>query len=140
MIIVSLIITIDISNNPPANNGKQNRGRPKTSDKGSLNYGDRLYQRGMKRLEEHDREIKEAKKNKEINDQQKYTFKPEINSNSRTIAKEFSKDKPEIRLLMMGQTMQEKKEQQKTALDIEDKLKCTFHPEVNKEYNGKIIK
>jgi len=87
----------------------------------------------MKRKEEHEREMREAKKNREMTEQQMYTFKPEINATSKLLTKDITKDKPEDRLLMVGQAIQEKKEQQRTVLDIEDKLKCTFHPEVNKE-------
>eukprot|EP00826_Nyctotherus_ovalis_P003845 TRINITY_DN10796_c0_g1_i2.p1 TRINITY_DN10796_c0_g1~~TRINITY_DN10796_c0_g1_i2.p1 ORF type:complete len:305 (-),score=104.11 TRINITY_DN10796_c0_g1_i2:2338-3252(-) len=119
--------------NAKADNERRARTRPISSNKNSLNFGDRLYQKGMKRLEEHEREVREAKKSREMAEQQKYTFKPEINANSKLLAKDASRDKPEDRLIMVGQAVQEKKEQQKTALDIEDKLKCTFHPELNKE-------
>lgn len=99
-----------------------------------MNYGQRLYQKGLKKKEEREREIKEFKKEKEIKDQRYYTYKPEIDKNSKQIIENMNRDKPENRLLMMGQVALEKKEQQRTVFLIEDKLKCTFHPEVNKKY------
>lgn len=109
------------------------RKRPSSSDKKSINYWDKLYEKGIKDKENHEREINEAKRIKQINEQQNYTFKPEINHNSRQLTKNFINEKAEDRLMMMGQIMQEKKEQQKTALDVEAKLKCTFHPELNRK-------
>jgi len=108
--------------------------RRSSSTNGVLNYGHRLYQKGLKKKEEHERAIKEAKKLKKINEDKAYTFKPEIDHNSKIMTKDLSKDKAENRLIMFGQILQEKKEQQRTVMAIEDKLKCTFHPELNKMY------
>ncbi len=108
--------------------------RPSSSDRDSLNYGHRLYQKGLKEKEEREREIKEAKKEQEIQQRRYYTFKPEIDAGSKQLLRDANRDKPENRLLMLGQVALEKKEQQRTVLMIEDKLKCTFHPEINKKY------
>ena len=114
----------------------KNDQRPSSSDRTALNYGYRLYQKGIKKKEEHDRECREAKKEREIREKQSYTFKPTIDPNSKEILRDTNRDKPENRLLLIGQVMQERKEQQRTVGLIEDKLKCTFHPEVNKKYNN----
>ena len=105
------------------------------SAKRGVNYGYRLYKKGLKTIAEQEKKIKEARKEKELDEKRKYSFKPEINENSKIIAKDNGKEKLETRLMMFGQIVQEKIEQQKSAMALESKMKCTFHPEVNKKYN-----
>ena len=107
--------------------------RPNSSERTSLNYGFRLYQKGIKKKEEHERECVQAKKELELKEKQNYTFKPMIDPNSKQILGDSEKQKPENRLLLVGQMLQEKKEQQRTVYLIEDKLKCTFHPEISRK-------
>lgn len=107
--------------------------RPVSSDTTSLNYGDRLYKKGMKKKEEHERECKELKMEKEIKEKQDYTFRPIINKTSKNSIQDLDRTRPENRLIQIGQAIQEKREQQRTVNLIESKLKCTFHPEINKK-------
>ena len=103
-IIVDLYIKIAAENQPPKTNLK----------KEGFNYGDRLYKKGIKTREEREKEANRIKKERELEEQRKYTFKPEIDSNSKLIAKDISKDKPEDRLITLAHATREKKEQQKT--------------------------
>lgn len=107
--------------------------RPVSSNRSVFNYGDRLYQKGMKRKEEHEREAKEAKKEREIRERQEYSFRPTINKTSISQFQDKSNAKPEYRLMQKGQETVEKVEHQRTANLIENKLRCTFHPEINKK-------
>ncbi len=118
--------------------GAEERGsqslRPSSSDRNSLNYGQRLYEKGVKKLEERDRECQEVIKDRELEERKLYTFKPTIDANSEELAREVPRERLEDRLIMAGQALQARKKQQHTASLVEDKLKCTFHPEVNKKY------
>lgn len=55
----------------------------KTSRPQLINYGERLYQKGLKRKEELERRIREAKSHKELQQQDEFSFKPEINEISK---------------------------------------------------------
>eukprot|EP00831_Metopus_contortus_P067466 TRINITY_DN6020_c0_g1_i1.p1 TRINITY_DN6020_c0_g1~~TRINITY_DN6020_c0_g1_i1.p1 ORF type:complete len:433 (-),score=102.28 TRINITY_DN6020_c0_g1_i1:546-1844(-) len=106
----------------------------RTPGKAALNYGSRLYQKGVKMKEEIERKCCEAKKDQEIRQMKYHTFKPMINLTSKLITETAHSQpgRPEDRLLRSGNLINEKKQQQRTVFLIEDKLRCPFHPELNK--------
>ena len=67
---------------------------------GSLNYGERLYQKGMRRKEEMAKHIEILQQQKEQQDQ--YPFRPEICDRSRALAEAQGRQNPEYELLKFG--------------------------------------
>lgn len=78
--------------NQPSNNAStvNTSGLHSARERPVLNYGERLYQKGVKRKEELERHIRESKTQKEEREKQRFTFQPQINQVSREIARSES--------------------------------------------------
>eukprot|EP00347_Sterkiella_histriomuscorum_P010260 403376977 len=92
-----------------------------------INYGERLYQKGIKRKEELDRHIREAKNYQEQNEQEQYTYQPQINAVSRSIPRS------EDNLIKYGQQVREKIEQKRTEILLQEQAECKFRPMITKK-------
>eukprot|EP01022_Parablepharisma_sp_SALTPOND_P021055 TRINITY_DN3_c1_g1_i1.p4 TRINITY_DN3_c1_g1~~TRINITY_DN3_c1_g1_i1.p4 ORF type:complete len:526 (-),score=81.73 TRINITY_DN3_c1_g1_i1:20779-22356(-) len=96
------------------------------------NYGHKLYEKAMKVKEEREKKHEQIRKEKELEVPQ-WSFKPSINPVSRSMTKQAgSQSKLEDRLLQEGRRIQEKREQIKTNMTVEEQMNCPFKPEVNK--------
>ena len=89
----------------------------------------------MLKMEQREKEFKEAQKEKDAIDLDNYTFRPYINPTSKSLARQVqTKEKLENKLISEGQILFKKKEQQRTLCLLQDMQKCTFRPEVDKKY------
>jgi len=102
-----------------------------TSDKKYLNIGHRLYMKGLKKREETERAIAEAKVERKKKEESGLTFRPVINENAHELAKR-SYEPPEFSLIQRGRTAAEKKEKAK-AMKLQMEMKdCSFKPQITK--------
>ncbi|CDW91726.1 UNKNOWN [Stylonychia lemnae] len=92
-----------------------------------LNYGERLYQKGIKRKEEIERHIREAKNHQEQEEQEQFTYQPQINNISRSLPRN------EDNLLKYGQQTRERIEQKRTELLLQEQSECLFRPMITKK-------
>jgi len=90
-----------------------------------LNYGERLYQKGIKRKEDLERHIREAKTMKDEREKQRFTFQPQINQASKHIMRS------ETQLLKYGEQVREKIEQKRTEILLQEQIACKFRPNIN---------
>lgn len=122
-----------ISSMKSSQNGKsrrKNHSVNSVSKSMSSNYGSRLYQNGMKKLEEVDRRYREAQFQKEINETKDLTFHPTINPISnhyRTVGSEL----PEDKLLKKGMKSKDKIEQMRAEVMYSTQQLCSFKPKIN---------
>ena len=84
-----------------------------------LNYGERLYQKGLKRKEEFDRHIREAKIVQERLDHDESMFKPKINDVSKQMIRP-NNEKAEDYLFNYQKVVREKIEQKRSELIFEE--------------------
>ena len=91
----------------------------------SLNYGIRLYQKGVKKMEEMDRLCKEAKAIQEKEECEELTFQPQINPISRLYGRKNT-DRPEEHLLNAGRALQERIEKKRSEILFEEQNQCRF--------------
>lgn len=94
----------------------------------TLNYGVRLYQKGLQKLEEVERKHKEALAAKEATEANDATFHPKINQVSNYFA---SNDRPENHLIKQGMLVKDKLDQKRAASLYETQQACSFHPAIN---------
>lgn len=102
-------------------------GRPKNV----INYGERLYQKGLKRKEELHRQIREVKNYQDQVASNQFTFKPEINETSKILGQR--KEKTEEALIKYGQQVREKVEQLRCEIIFKEQAECKFKPEISKK-------
>ena len=76
----------------------------------SLNYGTRLYQKGIKQIEEVERKYREALISREENELRDLTFHPQINPVSFYYGTQGN-EKPEEHLIKQGMMIKDKIEQ-----------------------------
>ena len=81
----------------------------------SLNYGIRLYQKGIKQIEEIERKYKEALAVKEENELKDHTFQPKINPVSFYYGSKGS-ERPEEHLIKHGQMIKDKIDQKRAEI------------------------
>ncbi len=100
----------------------------------ALGFGERLYERGIKKMEERERVFKKAQQERDRQDQS-FTFKPTISPISKRLAKSATKDsvRLEDRLLQAGELIRARADQKRTAEILQDKLRCPFCPSVSKK-------
>ena len=77
------------------------------SNAGSVNYGELLYQRGMRRKEEKRKIVQMAKSEQDDQELDGYTFKPKINRVSRDM-KRVNNEKAEDFLIKYGKAVRDK--------------------------------
>lgn len=102
----------------------------------SLNYGMRLYQKGIKKLEEVERKHKEAMQNREEQETKDLTFHPKINPVSYYFGCDGT-EKPEDYLLKQGTLAKDKLEQRRAEMLYQTQQSCSFKPRIN--YNSRKI-
>lgn len=96
-----------------------------------LNYGEKLYQRGMRRMYEMDAFIKRAKSEQDKAEVEAYSFKPEINNISRMIVRD-SYEKTEDFLMKYGRAVRDKINHQR-VLNLRNELNhISFKPKISK--------
>jgi len=105
--------------------------------KSGKDIGERLYQKGMRVKAEKERLYEEARKERSEQEDEHFSFKPEINKKSKQILNKSAigkiSDRPEERLLAEGKQKQERMEALQTYKKMEEQLKCPFKPEVDKK-------
>lgn len=97
------------------------------------NFGSKLYEKGVKKLEQHERQCRTALEEREKAELRRYTFRPKINAASRLMARSTSGARLEDRLIHEGLLTRERKEKQRSTVLVEDTLKCTFSPQVDRK-------
>ena len=106
------------------------------SDQGSQNgsnrnYGEYLYQRGMRRKEEMQKKVFRAKSEHDRQELEKYSFKPKINDVSKLLTR-ANQEKPEDFLIKYGKAVREKIDHQRVQYLREETEGLSFKPQVSK--------
>lgn len=103
------------------------------------NYGEKLYQNGLKRLEEKKRKNQKEKLEQELKECENLTFRPQINPISRYFGR--MKDKPlEDHLIEKGKKSKDMIEKKRSeVLLYEMQSKYSFHPRINKNSERMIM-
>lgn len=96
----------------------------------SLNYGIRLYQKGIKQIEEIERKYKEALAAKEENELKDLTFQPKINPVSFYFGTKGS-ERPEEHLIKHGQMIKDKIDQKRAEIMYYNQKAWSFRPKIN---------
>ncbi|EAS01875.2 hypothetical protein TTHERM_00785820 (macronuclear) [Tetrahymena thermophila SB210] len=103
----------------------------RSSSLNEINYGIRLYQRGVKQREEKKKQI-EKKKQEEINQvQQQCTYHPQINEISSIIAKSLRNEPVGEFLQKVAKQQRERKERARSFKLNSELDGCSFRPEIN---------
>jgi hypothetical protein len=124
----------DISELHPTDSKKKNKRKKGKSMhapyRAVLNYGTRLYQKGVQKLEEVERKHQEAMFMKEQNETRDVTFHPKINPVSYYFGSKGS-EKPEDHLIKQGLLTKDKLDQKRSETLYAAQQACSFHPKIN---------
>lgn len=93
-----------------------------------MNYGERLYQKGMRRKEELAKHIELLQKQRDQHLADQYPFKPEICDRSRQLAEQQGRDCAEHELLRYGDQVKSRLEQLRSELQFREQAECVFRP------------
>ena len=96
----------------------------------TLNYGTRLYQKGLQKLEDVERRHQEALALKEQDELKDHTFHPKINPVSNLYGTKGA-IRPEDNLIQKGMLVQDKLEQKRAEAIYETQKSHSFHPHIN---------
>jgi hypothetical protein len=102
------------------------------------NVGERLYQNGLRKLEEKNRKNHKEKMAKELSEVENLTFKPKINNISRYFGREDGK-KLEDHLLERGKKTKDNLEKKRSELLYEKQNSHSFRPKINKHSERMIM-
>lgn len=97
----------------------------------TLNFGERIYERTKREREEKEMFLTRKKAEKEQKELKNATFKPSLNPRSKQLIRSYSSSRPEERLIKSGQILDQRLENQRNALVIQEKLECPFRPKIN---------
>ena len=97
------------------------------SNAGSVNYGELLYQRGMRRKEEKRKIVQMAKSEQDDQELDGYTFKPKINRVSRDM-KRVNNEKAEDFLIKYGKAVRDKIDSQRIEKSRKETEGISFKP------------
>ncbi|TNV74359.1 hypothetical protein FGO68_gene10317 [Halteria grandinella] len=101
-----------------------------------INYGERLYIKGLKRKEEQSRLLKEVKAQQEMQKLNQFcSFQPQINEVSRIIAHPLRGEgqSAEDALIKYGVQARERVEQKRSERLFREVAECRFHPQISKK-------
>lgn len=118
---------------PEESKRKQKRRKGKSLNapyRTTLNYGTRLYQKGIQKMEEIERKHQEAKAKKEFEELNEHTFHPKILPVSKYYGSKAD-EKPEDNLIKKGLLTQDKLEQKRAEILYEIQNSNSFHPNIN---------
>lgn len=96
----------------------------------STDYGSRLYNNGVKKIEEVERKHKEAQLLNEINETKDLTFQPTINPISYHYGSSEN-ELPEDNLIKKGIMSKDKIEQMRAEVTYSNHQSCSFKPKIN---------
>ncbi|CAI2384299.1 unnamed protein product [Moneuplotes crassus] len=120
---------------PPKSAKKPQRGmisKPFTDRrKTSNNIGEKLYQNGLKRMEEKERKAKREKIQNELKQYESLTFQPKINSS----AKRFQRNSKRLedQLIEKGKKTHDMIEKKRSEILFEQQNRYSFRPHINKK-------
>ena len=97
------------------------------------NYGEKLYQNGLKKMEERERRNYKEKKEREIKKYENLTFRPQINPISKNYGKYGKKKKLEDELIEKGKKTHDMIEKKRSEILFEEQHKHSFKPKINKK-------
>ncbi|CAI2384022.1 unnamed protein product [Moneuplotes crassus] len=126
-----------IRNAKPVHKSAKKRGRdmfsnPFTERKRTPhNYGEKLYQDGLKRMEERERKSKHEKVQNELKQYESLTFKPKVNSVSKNFRR--GSKKLEDQLIEKGKKTNDMIERKRSELLFEQQHSHSFRPKINKK-------
>ena len=121
----------DTMNSAPIRNTQLAIGSYKQTNKITQNIGERLYREGIREKEEREKRNKKLKKEKE-KEGQSFNFQPNINPLSKNITRSIvNQSKVEDRLNKDKKVI-ERIENLKTLKIIEERVNCTFKPQISK--------
>ena len=95
-----------------------------------LNFGNRLYENGIKKIEDVQRKYKESQLMREIEEYKDLTFHPKINDVSQYFGAP-NHLKPEENLIQKGILAKDKIDQMRAEVMYTDQKSCSFHPKIN---------
>ena len=101
-------------------------------DRTPNNIGERLYQNGLKRLEEKQRKNHNEKIMREMSEVENLTFRPKINPLSRYFGRDHSDKKLEDHLIERGKKTKEHLEKKRNEILYETQHKHSFKPKINR--------
>jgi hypothetical protein len=103
-----------------------------SSNKPLLNYGERLYQKGIKRKEEKDRSLRRQQYENEKSQRDQFSFAPQINPVSRMLVRP-THEKPEDALIKFARAKEDRMEQLRHEQFQNEQQECSFRPEISKK-------
>lgn len=121
----------------PAPKSAKKRGRDLISDSFTQrnrtpnNYGEKLYQNGLKRMEEKERKSNREKIEKELKQYESLTFQPHINHTTRHQRR--NSKKLEDQLIEKGKKTHDKIEKKRSEMMFEKQHRYSFKPRINKK-------
>ena len=98
-----------------------------------FNIGVRLYQKGIKRMEERDRFCREVKAEEERRVEEELIFQPQIVTRYYQSDKTHNAGKKEEELMLYGRMLNEKKEMARIINDQYEESKFNFVPKINRK-------
>lgn len=107
-------------------------------DKTPVNYGEKLYLKGIKRMEEKEKYNHKEKMLKELEEVENLTFKPQINPISQFFGRHDGK-KLEDHLIEKGKKSQDLLEKKRSEVLFERQHSYSFKPKINKNSERMII-
>jgi hypothetical protein len=124
MFAICILKKVSVSKNE--NKGKSLNAPYRTT----LNYGTRLYQKGIQKMEEIERKHQEEKIKKEFEELKEHTFHPKILPVSKYYGSKAD-EKPEDNLIKKGLLTQDKLEQKRAEVLYGIQNSNSFHPNIN---------
>jgi hypothetical protein len=117
---------------------RPNRGRemlPKSHtarNRTPQNYGEKLYQNGLKKLEEKERQHQKEKLEREMNEIENLSFRPQINSQNKHHSR-LNNKRLEDRLIEKGKKSNDMIEKKRSEMLFEQQHRHSFKPQINKK-------
>jgi hypothetical protein len=113
---------------PPLHSDRNNSARVQTA---GINYGEFLYQRGMRRNKEKEIMYQRARSEQDRSEVEGITFQPHINKRSKSMRR-VNNEKPEEFLLRYGQAVKEKIDSQRIEKYRNETEGLDFKPKISK--------
>ena len=102
------------------------------------NHGERLYQNGLKRLEEKKRKFQKDKMEKELQECENLTFRPQINPISKCMGR-LNDRALEDNLIDRGKKSKDMIEKKRSEILFENQYRHSFKPKINKNSEKMIM-